>query len=53
MPIAGRAEEDVGAGDRGWQAAVRAGWLYVMPQVKARRCCQRVCGFRYADDMLL
>src|SRR5215211_161456 len=22
-----------------------------MPPVKASRCCQHVCGFRYADDM--
>src|SRR4030095_16467487 len=22
-----------------------------MPPVKAARCCQHVCGFRYADDM--
>src|SRR5690349_11365101 len=32
-------------------AAVRAGWLYATPPVKAAACCQGVCVFRYADDM--
>jgi two-component system response regulator VanR len=37
--------------DRVRRAAVRAGLLSDMPPVKAARCCQHVCGFRYADDM--
>src|ERR671925_612921 len=37
--------------DRVRRAAVRAGLLEDMPPVKAARCCQHVCGFRYADDM--
>jgi two-component system, OmpR family, response regulator VanR len=36
--------------DRVRRAAVGAGLLSVMPPVKAARCCQHVCGFRYADD---
>src|SRR3981081_67534 len=34
------------------RVVVRAGSLYVMPPFKAAWCCQHVCGFRYADDML-
>jgi hypothetical protein len=33
-----------------WVVA-RAGLLRVTPPLKAARCCQHVCGFRYADDM--
>src|SRR5918912_3690578 len=34
------------------RVVVRAGSLQVMPPVKQAWCCQHVCGFRYADDML-
>ena len=51
MPIVGMTEEDEDAGDRVRRAAVPAGSLRIMRSVKAARCCQHVCGFRYADDM--
>jgi len=31
--------------------AVRAGSLEITPPFQAASCCQRVCDFRYADDM--
>ena len=34
------------------RASARAGAVWFMPSVKAAWCCQHVCGFRYADDML-
>jgi hypothetical protein len=33
------------------RALVRADLLLVTPRVKGAWCCQRVCDFRYADDM--
>src|SRR5690242_19643464 len=39
-------------GRRGLRVLVRADAARVMPPVKAARCCQHVCGFRYAGDML-
>jgi hypothetical protein len=51
IPIVGTAKEDENAGDRVALAAVRAGSLRIMLPSKAAGCCQRVSGFRYADDM--
>ena len=51
-----RRDDDQQAGDtdariRIRRVVVRARLLEDMPPVKAARCCQHVCGFRYADDM--
>src|SRR5258707_15346674 len=37
---------------RALRVVVRFDAARVMPPVKAAWCCQHVCGFRYADDML-
>ena len=49
----GRADdEDSERGTNGYGGQLgRADVLSDMPPVKAARCCQRVCGFRYAGDM--
>src|SRR5258706_11478445 len=39
-------------GQRALRVVVRFDAARVMPPVKAAWCCQHVCGFRYADDML-
>src|SRR3981189_603142 len=44
--------EDGDASDRMGRDAVRACSLWATPPVKAAWCCQDVCGFRYAGDML-
>src|SRR6185503_12945176 len=40
-----------GASDRVGPDAVGAGLGWITPPLNADRCCQRVCGLRYAGDM--
>ena len=50
-----RADDGCQAEERGLgvlRVVVRAAAVWFMPSVKAAWCCQHVCGFRYADEML-